>query len=77
MNSHIQIVPSTPIVSNMARYAPLALPSLLHDMPHNYDKRIQRYGAEGEVTTKHLAKINDILDLWEIDHGDINMRILA
>ncbi len=62
----------------MERYSPLALPAILHDMPHNYDQRIQRIGIEGEFTEKqHLAKINDTLDLWEIDDDDMKMRILA
>jgi len=54
---------------------PLALPALLHDMPQNYDQRIKKFGAEGEVSAKqHLAKINDTLDLWEIDEDDVKMR---
>ena len=62
----------------MAKYAPLVLPAILHDMPQNYDQIITTYGAEGEITAKqHLTKINDILDLKEIDHDDAKMRFLA
>ncbi len=78
VNPHIQIVSPTPLILIMARYDPIALPSILHDIPQNYDQRIQRYGDEGEaIAQQHLAKINDTLDLWEIDEDDVKMRFLA
>jgi len=61
-----------------ARYAPLILLAQLHDMPQGYDHKIQLFGVEGDVTAHHhLNRINDQLDLWEMDHDDVKMRILA
>lgn len=78
---HPSVVVSTqhaPRVSMEARYAPLVPPELLHDMSQAYDQKIDLFGAKGDVTAHHhLNRINDQLDLWEMGHDDVKMRILA
>ena len=54
-----------------ARFSPLALPTMLHDLPLNYAQRISLYDGEGNVTAKyHVGKFDDFIDLEEVDyHG--------
>lgn len=61
-----------------ARYAPLVLPTLLHNLPQTYAQRIKSFGNEGDVTTQqHLDKFIDFIDLKEVDHEDAIMRLFA
>ena len=61
-----------------ARFAPLALPVVLHDLPLNYAQRISLYDGEGNVTTKyHVGKFDDFIDLEEVDYEDVKMMLLA
>ena len=54
--SHINFPPLTMIshwVQKMvARFAPLALSTQLHDQPQNYAQRIKIFGNEGDVTAQ-------------------------
>lgn len=44
----------------------------------NYFQRIKCFGAEGDVTTQqHLDGFNDFVDLEEVDHEDVIMRLFA
>ena len=43
------VFPNPPIVM-AARFAPLALPAQLHDLPLGYSQRIRTYGEEGDVS---------------------------
>lgn len=39
-----------------ARFDPLVLPALLHDLPQGYAQRIRTYDAEGEgLAQQHLV----------------------
>ena len=61
-----------------ARFAPLALPIFLHDLPHNYAQRITVYDGEGNFTTQqHVDIFNDFIDLEEVDYDDAKMRLFA
>jgi hypothetical protein len=61
-----------------ARFAPLSLPSQLHDFPQNYNKRIKLYDAEGNASAQnHLDWFNDFVDLEEVDHEDAKMRLFV
>ena len=61
-----------------ARFAPLALPAQLHDLPLGYSQRIRTYGAEGDVSAQqHIIRFNDFCDLEEVDHEDAKMRLFA
>ena len=60
------------------RYAPLVLPTQLHDLPRAYSQRIRTFGAEGDITARqHLDKFNDFCDLEEVDYEDAKMRLFA
>ena len=61
-----------------ARFAPLVLPTHLHDLPQDYAQRIESFGNEGDVTTQqHLDKFTDFTDLEEVDHEDAITRLFA
>ena len=43
-----------------ARFAPLVLPTQLHDLPQAYSQRIKTYGAKGDITSQqHLDRFNE------------------
>ena len=47
-----------------ARFDPLRLPTVLHDLPQNYFQRIYLFEGEGSSTTKyHVAKFENFVDL--------------
>jgi hypothetical protein len=59
-----------------ARFAPLALPTQLHDFPQNYNQRIKLYDAKRNTSTqKHLDWFNDFVDLEEVNYEDAKMRL--
>ena len=43
------VVFSNPPIIMAARFAPLALPARLHDLPLGYSQRIKTYGVEGDA----------------------------
>jgi hypothetical protein len=49
--------PPPRIFSKVAtRYAPLALPAVLHDFPENYMKNLPKFVGEGDLTaTEHIS----------------------
>ena len=60
----LPLVPSPPRPIFAARFSPLALPVVLHDLPLNYAQRISLYDGEGNVTAKyHVEKFDDFIDL--------------
>ena len=61
-----------------ARFAPLCLPALLHDLPQNYSQRISLFDGEGDITAKqHVAKFEYFIDLEEVDYANVKMRLFA
>ena len=77
------VVQSPPVVQNPpramdARFAPLALPIVLKDLPHNYSQRITLFDGEGNFTTKqHMDIFDDFIDLEEVDNDDAKMILFA
>ena len=62
----------------VARFAPLALPVVLHDLPQNYSQRISLYDGEGNFTERqHMDRFEDFIDFEEVDHDDAKMRLFA
>ena len=60
------------------RYAPLVLPSNLHDLPQGYAQRLKQFGTEGNVTAQqHFDRFLDFCDLEEIDYEDVRMWLFA
>ena len=71
-------VPPNPPRQMEARFSPLRLPTVLHDIPQNYSQRISLFDGEGGITTKqHVAKFEDFVDLEEVDYVDVKMRLFA
>ena len=62
----------------VARFSPLDLHAVLHDLPLNYDQKISLYDGERNVSARyHMGKFDDFIDLEEVDHEDVNMRLFA
>jgi hypothetical protein len=61
-----------------ARYAPLVLPSVLHDFPENYMKNLPKFMGEGDLTaTEHIAFFDQFVDILGIEHEDVYSRMLV
>ena len=72
------LAPNRPTPTEAARFAPLALPVVLHDLPLNYVQIISLYDGEGNVSAKyHVGKFDDFVDLEEVDYEDVKMRLFA
>ena len=60
------LVAQNPPRSMDARFSPLDLPVVLHDLPHNYSQRITLFDGEGNFTTKqHVDRFDEFIDLEE------------
>ena len=60
------------------RFYPLALPAVLHDLPHNYSYRISLFDREGNFTARqHVDRFDDFIDLEEVDYDDTKMILFA
>ena len=59
-----------------ARFSPLALPAVLHDLPQNYAQKIPFYDGDGSFTTiQYVDRFDDYVDLELVDEDDIKMRL--
>ena len=59
-------------------FSPLALPAALHDLPFNYAQIISLYDGEGNVSASyHVGKFDDFIDLEEVDHEGVKMKLFA
>ena len=63
----------------VARFAPLALPQQLHDMPADYQSKIPLFdGSPQNVSAQqHIDKMEIFCDLYEIDEEDVTMRLFV
>lgn len=69
---------STQTSTMVARYAPLNLPAQLNPLPQNFGQRLPQYDGICELTTRqHADKVINFIDLGEVDHEDVKMRLLA
>ena len=60
------------------RFAPLALPAQLHDLPLGYSQRIRTYVAKGDVSAQqHIIRFNDFCNLEEVDYEDAKIRLFT
>ena len=51
-----------------AKFAPLALPVVLHDLPQNYAQKIPFYDGDGNFTARqHVDIFDDYVDLELVD----------
>jgi len=62
-----------------ARFAPLALPQNLHDMPANYQSKIPTFDGtpQSVFAQQHIYKMANFCDLYEIDEEDVTMRLFV
>ena len=61
-----------------ARFTPLDLPLVLHDLPMNYAQRIELYDREGNVSARyHVDKFDDFIDLEKVEDEDVKMQLFA
>ena len=62
-----------------ARFAPLALPQVLNDMPADYQSKIPLFdGTPHNITAQqHVDKMADFFDLHEIDEENVTMRLFV
>lgn len=60
------------------RYAPLALPTIFHDLPSKYAATIPTWGGDEEIIVEeHVDKFNDFIDREEVDDEDVKLRLFA
>jgi hypothetical protein len=59
------------------RYSLLKLPQILHDFPPEYYKYIPVFDGEPNTISaeKHIQGFEHFIDLFEIDHDDVCMRV--
>jgi hypothetical protein len=61
-----------------ARYAPLVLPSQLHDLPDNYIKNLPKFTGEGDLTAaEHINFFDQFSNICGIEHEDVYSRLLV
>eukprot|EP00253_Pinus_taeda_P004872 PITA_04872 len=63
----------------VARFAPLALPQQLHDMPTEYQSKIPLFDGTPQIVSaqQHIDKMATFYDLYEIDDKDVTMRLFV
>jgi hypothetical protein len=61
------------------RYIPLKLPQTLHDFPPNYYEYLPVFDGESDIISaeKHIQGFEHFIDLFEIDHDDVCMRVFS
>jgi hypothetical protein len=65
-------------VAMVAIFSPLILPAQLHDLPREYNLRINLYNVEGRISAqKNLDWFNDFMDLEEVDFEDVKMILFT
>jgi hypothetical protein len=61
-----------------SRYAPLVLPTVLHDLPKNYMNNFPKFMGEGDLTTtEHIAFFDQFVDILGIEHEDLYSILLV
>jgi hypothetical protein len=75
---HVPVPPPRIFTKVVARYAPLALLVVLHDLPDNYMKSLPKFTGEGDLTTtEHIVFFDQFVDILGIEHEDVYMRLLV
>ena len=68
------IVP--PTMENI--FSTILLPMTLHDLPPGYSTRLKQFNGErGYLAEEHLGWFLDSVDLEEVYHDDVNVRLFA
>jgi ribonuclease HI len=73
-----QVPPPVIFAKVAARYAPLVLPAVLHDLPENYMKSLPKFTGEGDLTAQeHINFFDQFTDILGIEHEDVYSRLLV
>ena len=60
----------------MNKYAPLALPQVVNDMPQDYIKILPRFNGENEIDAqKHLETFYSFVDNFNVENLDVVLRL--
>ena len=60
------------------RFVPLQLLVFIHDLPLGYSQRLKQFNGErGYSAEEHLGWFSDWINLEEIDHEDIKVRLFS
>ena len=60
------------------RFSPIVLPTTLHDLPQGYSQRLKQFhGERGHFTEEHLRWFLDWVDLEEVDHDDVTVKLFS
>jgi hypothetical protein len=61
------------------RYNPLKFPSILHDFPLKHYNYLPRFNGEldGCSVEKHIQIFEHFIDLFDIEHDDVSMRVFS
>jgi len=79
-SGHVNVPITSPRIFTKvaARYAPLALLVVLHDLPDNYMKKLPKFTSEGDLTTtEHIVFFDQFDDILGIKHEDLYMILLV
>jgi hypothetical protein len=73
-----QVPPPVIFAKVAARYAPLVLPAVLHDLPENYMKSLPKFTGEGDLTAQeHINFFDQFADILGIEHEDVYSILLV
>ena len=72
-------IPSPTSSRAQHRYIPLKLPQVLHNFPPNHHEYLPVFDGETHVilAEKHIQGFEHFIDLFEIDHDDVCMRVFS
>lgn len=62
----------------VSHYAPLNLQGVLHDLLLNYGHILPQFDGTWVLTAQqHVEKLNDFIDLEQVDHEGAKIRLFA
>lgn len=65
-----------PAMATPARYAPLVLPAVLHELSSKYAARIPTWGSDEEILAEEFVdRFSDFIDREEVDDKDVKLRL--
>jgi hypothetical protein len=77
-HGNIPVHPPSIFAKVVARYAPLDLLTILHDLRNNYMKRLPKFTGEGDLTTtEHISFFDQFVDILGIELEDVYLRLLV
>ena len=60
------------------QFPPILLPAILDNLPHRYAHKLKQFsGEKGYSAEEHLWWLKDWIDIEEVDHEDIRVRLFS